>query len=66
MPYMHSESVKVHDKAMELFADLPNLDYEVKHKTIIEQFGRFPHRNEVLGRESTEEEIEWMKTHPGF
>ena len=66
MPYMHSESVKVHEKALELFADLPNLDYEIKHKAIIDRFGRYPHRNEALGRESTDAEIEWMKTHPGF
>ena len=66
MPYMHSESPLVHEKALELFRDLSNLNFEIKHKAIIDQFGRYPHRNEVLGRSSTPQEIEWMKTHPGF
>lgn len=64
MPYMHSESVRVHEEAMILFA-LPglenNLDFEIKHKVIIDRFGRYPHRNEILGRESTAEEIEFLK-----
>lgn len=66
MPYMHSESKKVHIDAMKLFQDLPNLDFEIKHKEIIDQFGRYPHRNEVLGRESTSEELEWLKSNSGF
>jgi uncharacterized protein (DUF924 family) len=66
MPYMHSESHKIHEQAMKLFKDLPNLAYEIKHKAIIDRFGRYPHRNEVLGRTSTAEEIEWMKTNKGF
>jgi uncharacterized protein (DUF924 family) len=66
MPYMHSESLRVHEQAMELFSDLPNLAYEKKHKAIIDRFGRYPHRNDVLGRVSTAEEIEWMKTNTGF
>lgn len=66
MPYMHSESRKVHETAMELFRDLPNLSFEIKHKAIIDRFGRYPHRNAVLGRESTAEELEWMKTNSGF
>lgn len=66
MPYMHSESEKVHKQAMILYGDLPSLDYEIRHKAIIDRFGRYPHRNEILGRESTAEEIEWMKSNPGF
>jgi len=66
MPYMHSESAKVHEKALELFSDTPNLEYEIKHKAIIDRFGRYPHRNAVLGRVSTAEEIEWMKENKGF
>jgi uncharacterized protein (DUF924 family) len=66
MPYMHSESARVHEQAMDLFADTPNLEYEIKHKAIIDRFGRYPHRNDVLGRESTAEELEWMKTNSGF
>ena len=64
MPYMHSESLKIHEKAVELFSNAGlknNLEFEYKHKVIIERFGRYPHRNEVLGRESTPEEIEFLK-----
>jgi uncharacterized protein (DUF924 family) len=63
---LHSESRKVHEQAVELFKDLPNLSYEKKHKAIIDRFGRYPHRNDGLGRMSTVEEIEWMKTNTGF
>ncbi len=66
MPYMHSESAIVHEKAMKLFDETPNRKYEVKHKAIIDRFGRYPHRNDVLGRDSTPEEIEWMKENKGF
>ena len=66
MPYMHSESKQVHEQAMILFQGLPNLESEIRHKAVIDQFGRYPHRNSVLGRESTFEEIEWMRSHPGF
>ncbi len=64
MPFMHSESLKIHDVAMDLFSKngIDNsLDYEIRHRKIIEQFGRFPHRNAVLGRTSTVEEIEFLK-----
>ncbi|MCH8553351.1 MAG: DUF924 domain-containing protein [Natronospirillum sp.] len=64
MPYMHSESVLAHERAMQLF-DQPglehNLEFEEKHKVIIDRFGRYPHRNAILGRESTPEEIEFLK-----
>jgi uncharacterized protein (DUF924 family) len=65
MPYMHSESAKIHGSAVGLFAQLPqNLKYALKHRAIIDQFGRYPHRNAILGRVSTPEEIEFLKT-PG-
>ena len=64
MPYMHSESAVVHEEALRLF-DQPgleyNLDFERKHKVIIDRFGRYPHRNAILGRESTAEEIAFLK-----
>jgi uncharacterized protein (DUF924 family) len=64
MPFMHSESLLIHEKAVELFS-LPglefNLEFEHKHKVIIEKFGRYPHRNEILGRASTAEELEFLK-----
>jgi len=64
MPYMHSESLKVHEEAVKLFTRngiKNNLDFEIKHKLIIERFGRYPHRNAILGRESTPEEIEFLQ-----
>ena len=67
MPLMHSESLKIHQIATKLFQEIGiqnNIDFGIKHKKIIEQFGRYPHRNEILGRESTIEEIEFLKN-PG-
>jgi len=67
MPYMHSESLLIHDEAIKLFRQPgmeDNLDFEIRHQVIIERFGRYPHRNAILGRASTDEEIEFLKT-PG-
>jgi uncharacterized protein (DUF924 family) len=64
MPYMHSESLKIHEIAVDLFRRngiQGNLDFEMKHKAIIERFGRYPHRNDILGRASTDEESEFLK-----
>lgn len=67
MPFMHSESKEIHEIAIFLF-DQPGLEdnynFEIKHKNIIDQFGRYPHRNAILGRESTEEELEFL-SQPG-
>ncbi|WP_313043465.1 DUF924 family protein [Acinetobacter sp.] len=63
MPFMHSESTKIHQSALKLFEQLGNpinLEFEKKHKVIIDRFGRYPHRNAVLGRTSTEEELEFL------
>ena len=69
MPFMHSESLAVHDWAVKWF-DEPGLErrkkYELLHREIIERFGRYPHRNRVLGRTSTPEEEAFLKEHPGF
>ena len=67
MPYMHSESLRIHEVAVKLFSQkgLENsLEWEMKHKRIIEKFDRYPHRNAILGRESTEEELAFL-TQPG-
>ena len=67
MPYMHSESRRIHEDAVRLFAalgDADTLDFELRHKAIVDRFGRYPHRNALLGRTSTREEIEFLKT-PG-
>lgn len=64
LPFMHSESKFIHVEALKIYKALgvPNsLDFEKKHKVIIDRFGRYPHRNTVLGRTSTAEEIEFLK-----
>lgn len=63
LPFMHSESPQIHQYALKLFEDLGNplnLDFEKKHKVIIDRFGRYPHRNAILGRASTAEELEFL------
>ncbi len=74
MPLEHSESLEMQKLSVQKFenllADAPPqlkkmcasfLDYAVRHKEIIERFGRYPHRNQALGRASTEEELEFLK-----
>lgn len=64
MPLMHSEDGDMHEIALQLFQTLGNennLKFERMHKDIIDQFGRYPHRNDILGRLSTPEEIEFLK-----
>ena len=63
MPLMHSESAAIHEQAAALFeryTDESALDFELKHKAVIDRFGRYPHRNEVLGRETTAEEAGFL------
>jgi len=70
MPFMHSESAVIHEEAAILFASLSNeeaLQFEKIHKDIIDRFGRYPHRNQVLGRESTPEEKVYLENnHEAF
>tara|TARA_R110001592_G_scaffold43362_3_gene140548 strand:- start:1597 stop:2130 length:534 start_codon:yes stop_codon:yes gene_type:complete len=63
MPYMHSESAFIHNLAKPLFKEFApnNYTFEVRHKEIIDRFGRYPHRNDILGRTSTQEEIEFLR-----
>lgn len=64
LPYMHSESALIHKVAQALYTELDapvNLDFELQHKAIIDRFGRYPHRNEILGRQSTAEELEFLQ-----
>lgn len=67
MPYMHSESPLIHALAVPLFSQ-PGLEnslaFELRHQAIIKRFGRYPHRNAILGRASTAEEITFL-TQPG-
>ena len=67
MPMMHSEDLAVHDAAIPLyehFADANTLDYLIRHRDIIAKWGRYPHRNAILGRASTGAEKEFL-TQPG-
>ncbi len=69
LPYEHSESRKVQKESVRLFKkiwDKKNMKYAYDHKNIIDKFGRFPHRNKILGRKSTAAELRFMKTHKGF
>jgi uncharacterized protein (DUF924 family) len=64
MPYMHSESIVVHQEALRLFAQAgleDNLRFERSHLAILERFGRYPHRNAILGRASTPEELAFLQ-----
>jgi len=75
MPLMHSESMDMQEKSLECFSGLAqeftepesiastvsnSYQYALRHYEIIKRFGRYPHRNEILGRESTTEEIEFL------
>jgi uncharacterized protein (DUF924 family) len=79
LPLEHSETMDDQRESIRLFevlaseADDANremfastLDYAHRHADVIAKFGRFPHRNDVLGRASTPEEIAWVKEHGGF
>ena len=77
MPMMHAESLKIQERSVHYFSVLVeqarvrnptnvdffsySYDYAVKHHTIIKRFGRYPHRNSILGRKSTPEEVEFLK-----
>jgi uncharacterized protein (DUF924 family) len=71
LPFEHSESLLEQERAVALFASLRRemqnetfdsaYDYALRHREVIARFGRFPHRNAILGRTSTAEEIEFLK-----
>jgi len=69
MPFMHSEELDDQALAVKLF-NKPGLENNYRfarhHYGIIERFGRFPHRNKILGRESTDAEIEYLDSREGF
>lgn len=71
MPFEHSENIEDQQQSVDLFQKLSDqanlsepLDYANRHFKVIESFGRFPHRNQILGRETTPEEAEFL-TQPG-
>ncbi|MCS0582937.1 DUF924 domain-containing protein [Massilia pinisoli] len=69
MPFEHAEDAYMQERAVELFgvlaAEHPGfdemLDYAHRHRGVIARFGRFPHRNEILGRASTPDEVEFLR-----
>lgn len=68
LPFEHSENLQHQQQSVALFSTLKDdlnsrstLDYAVRHLQIIERFGRFPHRNQILNRESTSEETDFLK-----
>lgn len=68
LPFEHSENLEHQQKSVELFRQLSGepdsdsvIDFAIRHLKIIERFGRFPHRNQILGRETTPEEAEFLK-----
>jgi uncharacterized protein (DUF924 family) len=69
MPLMHSENLEHQNLAIKLFEKyklMKNLEFAKHHKNIIKKFGRFPHRNLILKRESTKQEIEYLKSEQAF
>ena len=70
IPFMHSELLSDQEKSVELYRSLGleiNLKFAIEHRDIIARFGRFPHRNKILGRDSTDEEKLFLeKEHQGF
>ena len=71
LPYEHSEDIERQHRCVALFDAMKEEEplaygYAVRHLQVIEQFGRFPHRNKILGRVSTPEEIKYLDDHGGF
>lgn len=69
MPFMHSENLDHQEKSVGLFDEaglVDNLKYAKHHRAIIQRFGRFPHRNRILGRESTAEEVHYLNSKEAF
>ena len=69
MPLMHSESLADQELSVEVFeayGNENNLKYCIEHRDVVAKFGRFPHRNRALGRESTPQELEYLKTASGY
>lgn len=76
LPLEHTEDLEVQEECVSLFEELTAITglepmqgytrYAVAHRDVIGRFGRFPHRNVILGRESTAAELEYLQTHGGF
>lgn len=69
IPFMHSENTADQDRSVALYRDAgltDNLRWAEHHRNIVRHFGRFPHRNDILGRSSTEEELAWLASDEAF
>lgn len=71
LPFQHSEELAEQERSLKLYTAMKNENpagyiYAVRHHEAIARFGRFPHRNRILGRESTSEELEFLKERDGF
>jgi uncharacterized protein (DUF924 family) len=69
MPFMHSEQLENQDRCISLFeaiGDGNSLKHAVEHRDIVKRFGRFPHRNRAMDRDSTPEEAAFLDGHSGF
>lgn len=69
MPFMHSEVLADQERCVDLFRSLDNeeaLKFAIEHRDIIAEYGRFPHRNAALGRQSSASEREFLQRHQGF
>lgn len=69
MPFMHSESLADQDRSVDLYDAaglMDNLKFAKHHRELIRRFGRFPHRNKILGRESTEAELAYLASDEAF
>lgn len=65
MPYMHCEDLEIQERGVTIFTektDENTAQFAISHRDIVKRFGRFPHRNCILGRECTAEEVEFLKT----
>jgi uncharacterized protein (DUF924 family) len=66
LPYEHAEDLALQNESIRLYTELGGagwMEFVIKHQEIIAEFGRFPHRNAVLGRQSTPEELAYMEAH---
>jgi uncharacterized protein (DUF924 family) len=69
MPFMHSENLADQQRSIELFekADLQdNLRFAHHHHDIVKRYGRFPHRNRILGRQSSQQELDYLASKEAF
>ncbi|WND02171.1 DUF924 family protein [Temperatibacter marinus] len=69
MPFMHSENLEIQKRGIKLFKKLgieDTLNYMIAHHDVIARFGRFPHRNAILGRENSWEELLYLEENGGF